>query len=123
MTCEPVWAARMGANGQYVVPAGLVAVAVGCERIVAAPDAPGSVTLSLLLFGGRLYVGTQTWLFAVTTHDRLTMRWTGRIALAVAGTAAILLPAVASLGLACAVLIPLAAYVIRGRMEVRRYDH
>jgi hypothetical protein len=38
---DPIWAARMGANGQYVVLAGLVATAVGCETVVAHPLGAG----------------------------------------------------------------------------------
>jgi low temperature requirement protein LtrA len=60
-TTDPIWTARMGANGQYVVLAGLVATAVGCEIVIAHPLAAASFTVGLLLSGGPLlYVATQT---------------------------------------------------------------
>jgi hypothetical protein len=58
----------MGANGQYVVLAGLVAVAVGCELVVAHPTGHGSLPIGLLLFGGATaYVGAQAWYLQVTS--------------------------------------------------------
>jgi low temperature requirement protein LtrA len=48
-TADPIWTARMGANGQYVVLAGLVATAVGCETVIAHPLSPGSLAVGLLL--------------------------------------------------------------------------
>ena len=50
-TVDPIWTARMGANGQYVVLAGLVATAVGCEIVVADPLAAASPAVGLLLGG------------------------------------------------------------------------
>jgi Bacterial low temperature requirement A protein (LtrA) len=38
-TADPIWTARMGANGQYVVLAGLVPTAVGSETVIAHPSA------------------------------------------------------------------------------------
>jgi low temperature requirement protein LtrA len=57
-----VWAARMGANGQYVVLAGLVVTAVGCQTVIEEPHGAGSLTVGLLVGGGPLlYVATQSW--------------------------------------------------------------
>ena len=107
----------MGANGQHVVLAGVVGVAVACERVVAEPEAPASGTLSALLFGGLLlYVGTQTWFLVVTTGDRHSVRWVGCAAIAVVGAIALVLPALLALASACAVLLPLTALVIRHRV-------
>jgi len=58
-TADPIWTARMGANGQYIVLIGLVMTAVGCETVIAHPLGPGSFTVGLLLGGGPLlYVAT-----------------------------------------------------------------
>jgi low temperature requirement protein LtrA len=84
-TADPVWTARMGANGQYVVLAGLVATAVGCEIVIAHPLAAASFTVGLLLGGGPLlYVATQTWYLHVTTRTKLTTRWVACVILAAA---------------------------------------
>jgi hypothetical protein len=51
-TTDPVRAAHLGINGQYAILAGLVAIAVGNELVIAHLGEDGSITLSLLLFGG-----------------------------------------------------------------------
>ena len=87
-TCDPLHAARLGANGQYVVLAGLIAVAVGCELVVTHPEDHGSARLGLLLFGGAfLYATTQTWYLHTTTGHRSPGRWVG-CALLAAGVGA-----------------------------------
>jgi hypothetical protein len=51
----------MGPNGQYVVLAGLVVTAVGCETVIEQPRGAGSLTVGLLVGGGpSLYVATQS---------------------------------------------------------------
>jgi low temperature requirement protein LtrA len=52
-TTDPIFAARMAVNVLLVVVAGLIALAVGNELVITHPHAHISVTLSLLLFGGR----------------------------------------------------------------------
>lgn len=75
-TPDPIWTARMGANAQYVVLAGLVTTAVGCETASTHPLGEGSLTVGLLLAGGPLlYVATQTWYLHVTTRTRLSTRF------------------------------------------------
>jgi hypothetical protein len=67
-----------------------------------------------LLFGGSfLYVATQTWYLRITTRHRFTARWIGCATLAAAAPLAILLPALASLGLLVVILLTLTAYVLR----------
>jgi hypothetical protein len=106
----------MGANGQYVVLAGLVATAVGCETVVAHPLGAGSLVAGLLLGGGPLlYVATQTWFLHVTTPNRLRPRWVAcGILVAVIPTAAVL-PPLATLGLVALTLATLAAFGPRHR--------
>lgn len=117
---DPIWAARMGANGQYVVLTGLVATAVGCETVIADPFAGGSLPTGFLLGGGALlYVATQSWFLRVTTHQQLQRRWIGCAALAAAIPASIVLPAVATLFAVTATLIALATFAPRRHYIVR----
>jgi low temperature requirement protein LtrA len=118
-TADPVWTARMGANGQYVVLAGLVATAVGCEIVIAHPLAAASLAVGLLLGGGPLlYVATQTWYLYVTTRTKLTTRWVACVILAAAIPVAAVLPPLATLGLVAVTLAALSIYAPR-----RRYTH
>jgi low temperature requirement protein LtrA len=104
-SADPIWAARMGANGQYVVLAGLVATAVGCEIVIAHPLGRGSIVVGLLLGGGPLlYVITQTWYLQVTTHRRLTGRWVAAAILVAMVPSAAVLPPLATLGLVATTL-------------------
>jgi low temperature requirement protein LtrA len=113
-TGDPIWTARLGANGQYVVLAGLVATAVGCEIVIADPLDGGSLPVGFLLGGGPLlYVATQTWFLRITTHQPLARRWIGCAALAVAIPVAVALPRLATLGLVTATLIALATVTPR----------
>jgi low temperature requirement protein LtrA len=115
-TVDPIWVARMGANGQYVVLAGLVATAVGCETVVVHPLGAGSLAVGFLLGGGPLlYVATQTWFLHVTTRNRLTRRWVASAILVAAIPAAMALPPLATLGLVALTLATLAAYAPRHR--------
>jgi low temperature requirement protein LtrA len=115
-TADPIWTARMGANGQYVVLAGLVATAVGCETVIAHPLSPGSLAIGLLLGGGPLlYVATQTWFLRVTTKNQLTRRWIACAILATTIPIGAVLPALAALGLVAVTLATLAAYAPRRR--------
>jgi len=113
---DPIWAARMGANGQYVVLAGLIATAVGCEIVIGDPLSGGSLPGGLLLGGGALlYVATQSWYLHITTHQSLTRRWIGCAALTAAIPAATALPVLATLGLVTTTLAILASYAPRRR--------
>ncbi len=53
-TTDPVFAARRTVNGLLVSVAGLIAVAVANELVIAHPNGQASVALSLLLSGGPL---------------------------------------------------------------------
>jgi low temperature requirement protein LtrA len=113
---DPIWTARMGANGQYVVLAGLVATAVGCEIVIGDPLDGGSFQVGFLLGGGPLlYVATQTWFLHITTHRPLVRRWTGCVILAVAIPMAAVLPVLATLGVVTVTLIALATFAPRHR--------
>jgi low temperature requirement protein LtrA len=66
-TTDPILAARQTVNGLLVSVAGLIAVAVANELVIAHPHGQASVALSLLWFGGPLlYLLSQTvYLWAV----------------------------------------------------------
>ena len=113
---DPIWAARMGANGQYVVLAGLVMTAVGCETVIAHPLGAGSFTVGLLLGGGPLlYVATQTWYLWITARSRLTTRWIACLILTAVIPAAAFLPSLATLGLVAVALAAISLVAPRHR--------
>jgi low temperature requirement protein LtrA len=115
-TTDPILAARRTVNGLLVSVAGLIAVAVANELVIAHPDGQTSVTLSLLLFGGPLlYLLSQTvYLWAVVGRRSLP-RLAGIAALVVAGGLSYLLVAYAALGLVATLLLVLVVIVVRER--------
>ena len=113
---DPIWTTRMGANGQHVVLAGLVATAVGCEIVIAHPLDDGSLPIGFLLGGGPLlYVATQTWFLHITTHHELNRRLIGCVLLAAVIPIAAVLSVLATLGIVTVTLIALATYAPRHR--------
>jgi low temperature requirement protein LtrA len=113
---DPIWAARMGANAHYMVLAGLVATAVGCETVIGESLAGGALPVGFLLGGGALlYVATQSWFLYVTTHQPLIRRWVGCALLAAVIPAAAILPALATLLIVTATVIALAMLAPRRR--------
>lgn len=107
---------RMMANEHYPLLGALVAIAVGCELVIAHPLDHGTWTVGLLLFGGALvYVLTQAeWIF------RTTRRMSGSHAvvscLLVGGIpTAALLPGLVSACLLASVLAGLLLFVVRWR--------
>jgi low temperature requirement protein LtrA len=99
-TTDPLRAARLGLNGGYLMVAALVALAVGNELVIAHPDAGGSPTVSLLLFGSTIgYTAVQAWYLVLTTAQAVRSRWIACVALVAAGAVAVELPRLAALGL------------------------
>jgi low temperature requirement protein LtrA len=97
-TTDPVRAARLGLAGMYVVLAGLIALAVGNELVIAHPGAAGSWEVGLLLFGGPLlYLGAQGWYLARTRGRQFRWLWVACAALVFGGLVARVLPGWASL--------------------------
>jgi Bacterial low temperature requirement A protein (LtrA) len=87
-TTDPILAARRTVNGLLVSVAGLIAVAVGNELVIAHPHDQTSVALSLVLFGGPLlYLLSQTVYLWAVVGTRSWPRMAGIAALAVAGGA------------------------------------
>jgi low temperature requirement protein LtrA len=113
-TTDPVFAARRTVNGLLVSVAGLVAVAVANELVIAHPHGQASVTLSLLLFGGPLlYLLSQTVYLWAVIGIRSLPRLAGIAALLLAGGLSHLVPAYAALGLLVTLLLVLVVTVVR----------
>ena len=85
-TTDPILAARRTVNGLLVSVAGLIAVAVGNELVIAHPQSQVSMALSLVLFGGPLlYLLSQTVYLWAVLGTRSLPRLAALAALAVAG--------------------------------------
>ena len=86
-TADPIRLARLAMNGEVVVVAGLIALAVGQEIVIVHPRGHASVALSLLLFGGPLmYLLAQAWYLRVVRGQLPRVQLAGAGALILAGT-------------------------------------
>jgi low temperature requirement protein LtrA len=111
-TGDPLRAARLAVNGQVVTAAGLIVLAVGNEIAIDHPLAPGTPTLSLLLFGGPLlYIGVQSWYLRSLTGQFPRERLVAAIVLAVAGVATWTLPPLVTIATSSVLLSLLAVQV------------
>jgi low temperature requirement protein LtrA len=120
-TTDPILAARRTVNGLVVSVAGLIAVAVGNELVIAHPQSQVSVALSLVLFGGPLlYLLSQTVYLWAVLGIRSLPRLAALAALVVAGGLSHLLPAYAALGLLVTLLLVLVITVVRERDATSR---
>jgi low temperature requirement protein LtrA len=120
-TTDPILAARRTVNGLLVSVAGLIAVAVGNELVIAHPQSQVSVALSLVLFGGPLlYLLSQTVYLWAVLGIRSLPRLAALAALVVAGGLSHLLPAYAALGLLVTLLLVLVITVVRERDATSR---
>jgi low temperature requirement protein LtrA len=117
-TTDPILAARRTVNGLLVSVAGLIAVAVGNELVIAHPQSQVSMALSLVLFGGPLlYLLSQTVYLWAVLGTRSLPRLAALAALAVAGSLSQFLPAYAALGLLVTLLLVLVVIVVREGAE------
>jgi low temperature requirement protein LtrA len=114
-TSNPIFAARRTVNGLLIVVAGLIALAVGNELVIAYPHGHASVTVSLLLFGGPLlYLFSQTWYLWTVIGIRSVRRFVGMGVLVVAGGLSLFLPPFVSLGLLTVLLAAIIASFLHG---------
>jgi low temperature requirement protein LtrA len=114
-TTDPILAGRLTINGEGVVVAGLIALAVGNQLVITHPHGETAVSLSLLLFGGPLlYLLVQTGYLWTVTRTPSYPRLEGLAALVVAGGLSRFLPPFASLGLLATLLAILVVAVLRG---------
>jgi len=93
--------------------AGLIALAVGSQLVIANPRVETPTSLGLLLFGGPfLYLLVQTGYLWLVTHNRTWVRPAGLAALIVAGFVSVLLPAYAAITVVAAITSALVAAVL-----------
>jgi low temperature requirement protein LtrA len=96
-TGDPIHSGRMTMNGMVVVVAGLIALGVGNELVIAHPHDRTTLALVLLLFGGALlYLLTQTWYLIVVIGTRSLARLGGMAGLVLGGLVSLALPAYAA---------------------------
>ena len=108
-TRDPVHASRHAGNALMAMVAGLIAVAVANEEVIAHPQADASATLSLLLYGGPiLFLVAEGWYFWAVLQVRPRLRLVGSAALVLVGFAAVWVPPYVALILAGASLTTLA---------------
>lgn len=93
-TRDPVRASRHAVSVLMAMVAGLIAVAVANEEVIAHPYGQTSIGLSVLLSGGPiLFLLAQSWYFWVLLQVRERLRLIGSALLVVVGFAALLFPA------------------------------
>jgi low temperature requirement protein LtrA len=108
-TSDPIRIGRYAVNALIVMVAGLIAVAVANEMVIAHPHGDSSATLSLLLYGGPLiYLVAQGWYLRAVPRNSPRLRLIGSAALVLVGFAALSAPRYLALILAGASLTTLA---------------
>lgn len=113
-TRDPIRSVRWGINATYGALAGLVALSVANELVIAHPLHHGSLTVALLLFGGPvLYLLSQAWYYHATTRHAWAERVTSSVACAAAAAATPWLPRLAALALLDVILLVTAAVLAR----------
>lgn len=111
---DPLRTARRVMNSQVIVVAGLVALAVGQESVIAHPEGDARPAVVLLLFGGALlYVLVQAWYLSVVVGGRTHVRLLGAAVLVLGAAIALAVPPYAALALVAAVLAVLAGLTLR----------
>lgn len=110
-TEDPMRAGRSGVISLMVSVAGLIAVAVADERVIAHPMGQAGPTTNLMLFGGPvLFIATQTWHGATLFDDLHWSRLLALSALVIAGMLTLAAPAYLPAIIAAATVVTLAAF-------------
>jgi low temperature requirement protein LtrA len=118
-TTDPIRSIRLGANVTYGVLAGLVAVAVGSDLVIADPMGAGSVPLALLLCGGIVvYLASQAWFFHIAMEDGSRQRLVAGAAVAVVGVLATRIAPLGSILVLDAVLVVTVVALVRVHRRV-----
>jgi low temperature requirement protein LtrA len=108
-TSDPIRTSRHAANALMVMVAGLIAVAVVNEEVIAHPHGHASVALSLVLGGGPiLFLAAQGWYLWAVPKVRSPLHWIGGVALLLVGLATLAVPPYTGLILVGASLTTLA---------------
>lgn len=106
---NPIRTGRYAVNALIVMLAGLIAVAVANEMVIAHPYGDTSATLSLLLYGGPiLYLVAQGWYLWAVPQDSPRLRLIGSAVLVLVGFTALTAPPYVALILVGASLTALA---------------
>lgn len=104
-TPDPVLVSRHAGDILTVMVAGLIAVAVANEEVIAHPREPASTVLSVLLYGGpMLFLLAQGWYFWAVLQVRPHLRVIGSAGLLLGGLATFTLPRAVGLLLVAASL-------------------
>lgn len=97
-TSDPIRASRHAVNALMVMVAGLIAVAVANEVVIAHPHGHTSFALSLLLDGGPiLFLAAQGWYLWAVPNVRSRLHLIGGVALLLVGLATLVVPAYVAL--------------------------
>jgi low temperature requirement protein LtrA len=92
-TSDPIRASRHAVNALTVMVAGLIAVAVANEEVIAHPYGHTSFALSLLLAGGPiLFLAAQGWYLWAVPNVRSQLHMIGGVALLLVGFATLAVP-------------------------------
>jgi low temperature requirement protein LtrA len=92
-TSDPVFASRHAGDVLSVMVAGLIAVAVANEEVIANPQGATTPVLNVLLYGGPiLFLLAQGWYFQVALHIWPRLRTIGIAVLVVLGFVTLSLP-------------------------------
>jgi low temperature requirement protein LtrA len=84
-TRDPILAARLAMNGQFVVVGALIAIAVANEKVIAHPHGHAEAAVVWLLFGGAAsYLAVQVWYLKFVTGRVSRPRAAGIAALVLA---------------------------------------
>jgi len=118
-TSNPIRTSRYAVNVLMVMVAGLIAVAVANEIVIAEPHEHVSLTLSLLLGGGPiLFLAAQGWYLMAILNVRSQLHWIGGVGLLLVCLTTLVLPAYAALILLGASLMILA--ILDQKMPIQR---
>ncbi|MEV7734913.1 low temperature requirement protein A [Streptomyces sp. NPDC088921] len=110
-TEDPMRAGRSGVISLMASVAGLIAVAVADERVIAHPAEHAGITTDLLLFGGpALYIGAQTWHRATLFDDLLRSRLLALSALVIGCAVTTTTPAYLAAVIAAAIVVALVMF-------------
>jgi low temperature requirement protein LtrA len=108
-TSDPIRTSRHAVNALMIMVAGLIAIAVANEEVIAHPHEPTSFALSLLLGGGPvLFVAAQGWYLWAVPNVRSRLHLVGGVALVLIGLATLAVRSDVALILVAASLTTLA---------------
>jgi low temperature requirement protein LtrA len=93
-------------NGLYVMVAGMIAIAVANEEVIAEPDAPAKGAIALFLGAGSLlFLASYAWYMQVITGRWATIHAIGLVILALTAAVSFFMPAYGALLAMSAALI------------------